>query len=224
MFPSLPRGQPGHIVRFADGLSGVPFSVFLALIVDASPFPTDFPSSVLRSGFPYWPLFVSFLPSPDLSLWPAWAYCPACRFTFSSLPFFPSAFLFLFCLPFLFPPPPFPRSFPLLVYFFQGVCPKWLCPKWQHPFYRPSPKWPFVAMSCASCLVPPMLRSYLGALFLCAAYAAGANYADAYCGPPAQRFLAFSSQPRAHASYHLALLSFLTQSTPLVLISPLPSF
>ena len=48
-------------------------------------------------------------------------------------------------------------------------------------------------MSGSSRLVPPMLRSYPGALYLCAAYAAGANYADACRGPPAQRLLVFSS-------------------------------
>ena len=143
----------------------------------------------------YWHFCASPLPSPVLSLWPAWAYCPARRFTC-----FPPSPFSSFRLPLLFlaslassPSPPF--LFPLLpplFHFSQGACPKWLCPKRQHP-HRPCPKWPFVAMSGASRLVPPMLRSYPGALHLCAAYAAGANYADACRGPPAQRLLVFSS-------------------------------
>ena len=141
----------------------------------------------------YWHLFASSLLSPEL-LWPAWAYCPARRLTFSS----PSPF-FSFRLPLLFfaspassPSLPFPSSSPSFS-FLSRCLPKVASPKVAAPFYRPSPKWPFVAMSGASRLVPPMLRSYPGALYLCAAYAAGANYADACRGPPAQRLLAFSS-------------------------------
>ena len=48
-------------------------------------------------------------------------------------------------------------------------------------------------MSGAYRLVPPMTRSYHWALFLCAAYDAGANSVDGCCGPPATRFLALSS-------------------------------
>ena len=102
------------------------------------------------------------------------------------LPLSSSSSSSLFFLPL---PPPFPplSLFSLKVFAQSGSAQRGstLCSS--------SPKWSLVAMSCASRLVPPMLRSYHGALFLCAAYDAGANYADGCCGPPATRFLALSS-------------------------------
>ena len=71
---------------------------------------------------------------------------------------------------------PFPSPSPSFS-FLSRCLPKVGLPKVAAPLCRPSPKWPFVAMSGASRLVP----------------AAGANYADACRGPPAQRLLAFSS-------------------------------
>ena len=196
LLPSLPRGQPGHIVRLAVGLSDLPFSVFML------------------SRFLYWHLFTSSLPSPKLPLRPAWAYCPARRFTFSS----PSPF-FSFRLPLLFLPPlppPSPSLFPLLpllFHFSQGACPKWLCPKWQHPFCRPSPKWPFVAMLCFAATqercsyAPPMPLAPTMPMHVVDHLLNVSWHSPHYF--------------RAHVSYHLALLGFLAQSTSLVLISPL---
>ena len=74
-------------------------------------------------------LFSPSQSSPDLSLWPAWAYCPARRHSLS-FSFPPPSFFF--CPPLLSPSPsalPFPAPI-----FSQGVCPKWLRPTWQHLF------------------------------------------------------------------------------------------
>ena len=164
----LSGSQSGYLI-YSSTFSPFPFDKAVSLTTD-SPF--------LLSRFLVSLFDTCFLP---LNLLPT-SLCgqPGILSGSPPLPFF----LFSLSLLLLLPPSSLSLSLrPSLPgpYFLSRCLPKVAQPNVAAPVCSSRPKWPLVAMSGASRLVPPMIRSYPRALFLCAANDAGANYVNG-CG------------------------------------------
>ena len=150
-FLSIPLASITFPVASLGILSGSPSGALI--LISVFPFSLShhvfsFPVTLLCLLYRY--LSSSSHSSPDLSSWPAWAYCPARRlylpFTLPSLSplsffSFPSPFLPLpppsFSSLFLRPPLPCPFSFRFL----SRCLPKVASPNVAAPLGSPSPKW-----------------------------------------------------------------------------------